>query len=161
MKQITGKYMTTLIAKPIVKDQYWVITDAGGNKVGNVSADNGGYELKLNGINTHYASTNAIKRKVNIKFQPLKTNKTAVQLPHATYPTTKLVFNSIVDVRRKLHIFTKSAKSKCYYAAGWFALDLGSQHKIVFCPKYIFIERYAYSGPFKTQVEAENMINTA
>lgn len=152
--------MTTLIAKPVIKDQYWVITD-GDKKVGNVSANAHGYEVKLNGINTNFASTAAIKRKVKIQFQPItKTNKTEITLPFANYPTPKRIYNSIVDVRRKLHIFTKSPKSKCYYAAGWFLFDLGGEKKVVFCPKYIFIERYPYIGPFKTQEDAENEINT-
>ncbi len=152
--------MTTLIAKPVIKDQYWVITD-GDKKVGNVSANATGFELKLNGVNTNFASTAAIKRKVKIHFQPLaKTNKTEITLPFSRFPTSKRIYNSIVDVRRKLHIFTKSPKSKCYYAAGWFVLDLAGEKKAIFCPKYIFIERYPYHGPFKTQEEAENMINT-
>jgi len=151
--------MTTLIAKPIVKDQYWVVTD-GDRKVGNVLADAAGFEVKLNGINTHYTTTAAIKRKVKIEFQSLKTNKTEIQLPFSSYPTTKRTYNSIVDVKRKLHIYTKTNKSKCYYAAGWFVLDQNGIKVSMFCPKYIFIERYTYSGPYKTQAEAESMINT-
>ena len=41
-----------LIAKPIVKGEYWVVTD-GDKKVGNVIADGTGFEVKLNGNSTH------------------------------------------------------------------------------------------------------------
>lgn len=151
--------MTTLIAKPVIKDQYWVVTD-GDKKVGNVSAAENGYDVKLHGIDTHYGSTAAIKKKVKIKFQPIKSNKTEIQLPFSRFPTTKRTYNSIVDVRRRLHIFTKTAKSKCYHASGWFVINLAGEKKVMFCPKYIFIERYPYVGPFKTEVEAEKQINT-
>ena len=36
----------------------------------------------------------------------------------------------------------------------------GSVFEPIFCPKYIFVQRYAYVGPFKTKDEAKNKINT-
>jgi hypothetical protein len=38
----------TLIAKPVVKNQFWIVTE-NGEKVGNVIADGSGFEVKLNG----------------------------------------------------------------------------------------------------------------
>lgn len=150
--------MNTLIAKPVVKNQYWVVTD-GDKKVGNVIADGSGFNVKLNGVNRHYKNTSDIKRKAKIEFQTLKTNKTKIQLPFAIYPTTSKIFNSIFDVKRKLHLFTKSVKSKCYHAAGYFVINQTGENEVVFCPKYIFIQRYPYLGPYKTETEAKNMIN--
>lgn len=151
--------MTTLIAKPVVKNQYWVVTD-GNKKVGNVIAEGSGFNVKLNGTNTHYKNTSDIKRKTKIEFQTLKTNSAKVQLPFATYPTTSKVYNSIFDVKRKLHLYTKIAKSKCYHAAGYYVMNQNGVNEVVFCPKYIFIQRYPYIGPFKTEDEAKNLINS-
>ena len=151
--------MTELIAKPIIKDQYWVVTD-GDKKVGNVLANGTGFNVKLNGVNTHYKNTSDIKRKAKIEFQTLKTNKTKINLPFAVYPTTNKVFNSIFDVKRRIHLYTKTAKSKCYYAAGYYVINQNGLNEVVFCPKYIFIQRYPYIGPFKTENEAENLINS-
>jgi hypothetical protein len=67
--------MTQLVAKPIVKDQFWVIKD-GDRKVGNVLANNNGYELILNGNHAQFENTHDIKEKVKIRFEPLKSNKT-------------------------------------------------------------------------------------
>ena len=50
----------TLIAKPVVKNQFWIVTD-GNEKVGNVLADGSGFEVKLNGNKSHYKNTTAIK----------------------------------------------------------------------------------------------------
>lgn len=150
--------MKNLIAKPIIKDQYWVITD-GDQKVGNVVAEGSGVQLIMNGKATHFDSTTELKNKTRIQFQALKTNRTKIELPFAYYPTTSKVHNSILDIKRKLHLFTKTVKSKCYYAAGWFAINQNGTYEKVFCPKYIFIQRYPYHGPFKTETEAENVIN--
>jgi hypothetical protein len=75
------------------------------------------------------------------------------------YPTTKKVFNSILDIKRKIHVFTKTQKSKCFHAAGWYVLMQGEEPTVIFCPKYIFIQRYEYLGPYKTEDEAKKQIN--
>ena len=152
------KRMTNLIAKPIIKNQYWVVTD-GEKKVGNVVANGSGFDLIIEGKNTHFKTTNEIKKKVKIEFQTLKSNNTQAQLPFAIFPTSGKIYNSFFDVKRKLHIFTKSAKSKCYHAAGYFILNQTGQEEVIFCPKYIFIQRYKYEGPFKTKEEALERIN--
>jgi len=150
--------MTQLVAKPIVKDQFWVIKD-GDRKVGNVLANNNGYELILNGNHAQFENTHDIKEKVKIRFEPLKSNKTKVGMPYPQYPITGKTHNSVFDVKRKLHLFTKTKKSKCYYAAGWYVIDLNGVTQTQLCPKYIFIQRYPYVGPFKTQEEANMHIN--
>jgi len=151
--------MSEFVAKPIVKNQYWVITD-GEKKVGNVIANGSGFDVKMNGSQTHYKNTTEIKRTTNIEFQTVKSNKTKIQIPFADYPTTGKIFNSILDIKRKLHIYTKTQKSKCFYAAGWFILNHTGEDEIVFCPKYIFVQRYPYTGPFKSRVDAEQQINS-
>lgn len=148
-----------LIAKPVVKNQFWIVTD-GTEKVGNVIANGSGFELKLNGSKSQHKNTNAIKKYGKIEFASEKyTGKSKTDLPFSDYPTTKKAYNSILDIKRKLHLFTKTPKSKCYYAAGWYVLKQGPTNEITFCPKYIFIQRYEYSGPFKTESEAKAAIN--
>lgn len=151
--------MKNLIAKPIIKDQYWVVTD-GQQKVGNVVADGSGYHVKVNGVDTKFNTTADLQKNTKIHFQTIKLDRTKSQVPYSDYPTTKKVYNSILDVKRKLHLYTKTLKSKCYYAAGWFVMNQNNQYEVTFCPKYIFIQRYPYHGPFKSKDEAENMINS-
>lgn len=148
-----------LVAKPIVKGEYWVVTD-GDKKVGNVIANGSGFDVKLNGGQAHFKDVSDVKRKTKIEFQTLKTDKTKVTLPFATYPTTSRVYNSIFDVKRKIHLYTKTQKSKCYFAAGYYVMNQTGENEVVFCPKYIFIQRYPYLGPFKTESEAKDMINS-
>lgn len=151
--------MTELIAKPIIKDQYWVVTD-GERKVGNVQANNAGFEVMLNGSTLQFNNTTDIKKKTKIRFEPVKSNKSKVEMPYPEYPTTTKTYNNIFDIKRKLHLFTKTTKSKCYHAAGWFVIDQNGQNQVIFCPKYIFIQRYSYQGPFKTESEALSSLNT-
>lgn len=147
-----------LIAKPVVKNQFWIVTN-GSEKVGNVIADGSGFEVKLNGSTAHFKNTTAISKQAHIEFQPIRKEKAKQEIPFSEFPTTKNVYNSILDIKRRVHLFTKTAKSKCYHAAGWYLLYQGADPVIAFCPKYIFIQRYEYLGPFKTENEAKNAIN--
>ena len=147
-----------LIAKPVVKNQFWIVTN-GEEKVGNVISDGSGFEVKLNGNKTHFKNTNAIKKQTSIEFQTIKIDKNKKEVPFNEYPTTKKVFNSILDIKRKIHLFTKTQKSKCFHAAGWYVLYQGESPAVTFCPKYIFIQRYEYLGPFKTEDEVKKLIN--
>jgi len=149
--------MSELIAKPVVKNQFWIVTD-GEKKVGNVTANHQGYGVQLNGTFIQFNNTDEIKKTTKIRFEPLKSNKTKAELPYPEYPRPARTCNSLFDIKRGLHLFTKTKKSKCQYAAGWFVMDQNSMKQVVFCPKYIFIQRYPYQGPFKTEAEA-NSIN--
>jgi len=148
----------SLIAKTVIKNQYWVVTD-GEKKVGNVTAEDSGYNLKLNGNNHFFKTTNDIKKYTLIEFESLISNIKS-DLPFYNFPTPVKFYNSILDIKRKLHLFTKTKKSKCYYAAGWFVINQSQENEVVFCPKYIFVQRYKYIGPFLTKEEAESLINT-
>jgi len=60
-----------LKAKPIIKNQYWVVTD-GEKKVGNVIAEGSGYELKLGKNSQHFTTTKAIEKTASIEFENVK-----------------------------------------------------------------------------------------
>lgn len=142
----------SLIAKPIVKNQLWVVTD-GNSKVGNVELTSDGYNLKLGSNQKQFDSTKAIQRLVAIEFQrPFRQPRQI--LPYAIWPTSGKTYNNMFDVKRKLHVYTKTRKSKCYYAAGWFNLKLNGEWQMLFCPKYIFVQRYEYLGPYFSEEEA-------
>jgi hypothetical protein len=149
-----------LIAKPIIADKFWVVTD-GVNKVGNIEADGTHYNLKLGDSVLKFDSTQKITKTVSLEFEKKIKFKVVETTPYAVWPVdSKRTYNNMIDVVNRLHVFTKTSDSKCYYAAGWFAVNYGDGvWQTELCPKYIFVKRYAYIGPFKTQREAQNEIN--
>lgn len=151
--------MNQLVAKPIIEDQFWVVTD-GEKKVGNVLANSAGYEVILNGSTHQFNNTDDIHKQTKIRFVHFKSDNKKIEFPYPEYPTPKKTYNNVFDVKRKLHLFTKTEKSKCLHSAGWFVLNITDTPEVVFCPKYIFIQRYTYQGPFKTEDEAKAIINT-
>jgi len=149
-----------LIAKPIIKNQYWVVTDKNDKKVGNVESQGTGFDVKIGNNLEHYDSTKQIEKFKKIEFEKFRKNEVPVEPPFAIFPTGKgKIYNSVLDVKRKLHLFTKKQKSKCYHVAGWFAVKQGAEYVNVFCPQYIFVQRYEYIGPFSTEDELNSSIN--
>ncbi len=144
-----------LIAKPIVKNQLWVITD-GINKIGNVEATQGGFDVKIGDNRNHFASTKSIEQIVKLEFErPPKITKEHRPV-YANWPTTGATYNNFYDVKRRMHVYTKTARSKCYYAAGYFKVYLNGEWQTIFCPKYIFIQRYPYQGPYLSEEDIAN-----
>ena len=150
-----------LKAKPIIKNEFWVITD-GKNKIGNVISDGTGFDVKIGNNIEHFNTTKAIEKKAHIEFEKITKVKQEVKAPpFAVFPTSSnRIYNSFYDVQRKLHIFTKTPKSKCFHVAGWFAVKQGDEFVATFCPKYIFVQRYEYLGPFKSEEDANSSINS-
>jgi len=63
----------TLIAKPIVDRKYWILQQ-GNQKVGNVEACAGGYQVKINNQISQFKTIKMLTQRVNIQFEP--TSKT-------------------------------------------------------------------------------------
>ena len=141
-----------LVAKPIIKNQLWVITD-GVKKIGNIEANTQGYSVKIGENTNYFSSTKNIERDVKLVFQkPVK--QSHIDVPFAHWPTTGKTYNNFYDVKRKIHVYTKTPASKCYHAAGYFKVNMNGSWQTVFCPKFIFIQRYEYVGPFLSEAEA-------
>lgn len=143
-----------LIAKPIVEDQLWVITD-GTKKIGNVEAAPRGYTVKIGNNTRHFASTSSIEDRVKIQFQNPHSTDTVPVAPYAVWPTASNPYNSVYNVKYRCHLYTSEPDSKCYHAAGWFKIKFGDMWETIFCPKFIYIQRYPHSGPFMTEAEAD------
>lgn len=147
----------TLIAKPVVDKQYWILQD-GNQKVGNIEACAGGYQVKIRNQTAQFKTIRMAAQRVNIQFEPAKqTTHKAVSrnLVHG-YPTASRIFNPMWDVKMRLPVYTKTTKSKSWFAAGWYKVQKGRTWKVIQDPKLIVLQRYSYQGPYHTIEEANN-----
>ena len=147
------------IAKPVVKNKYWIVEDAG-NKIGTIQAvDEGGFSFVHDNTRERFASIRMISKKYNIEFG--KSEKTKHDSDHTVYgyPCVGRSYNEIFDVQRKLPIYSKTAKSRSFFCAGHYLVKYGNNWIHEFAPKLITINRYPYQGPFRTHQEAKEHIN--
>jgi hypothetical protein len=151
----------TLIAKPVIDKQFWILQE-NNRKVGNVEACAGGYQVKINNQIAQFKTIRMAAQRANIEFEPavkIAKPKAAMDQVHG-YPISGRVHNPMWDVTRQLPVYTKTAKSKSWFAAGWYRVRRGRTWATMLAPKLIVLQRYAYAGPFLTQQQADNHAHT-
>jgi hypothetical protein len=148
----------TLIAKPVIDRKYWILQE-GNQKVGNVEACDGGFQVKINNQVAQFKTIKMVEQRAHVTFEPaLKIKpktKATTNLVHG-YPAEGRICNPIWDVPKKLPLFTKTTKSKSWFAAGWYLVKKGRHWQAQLNPKLIVLQRYPYQGPFYSQEEARD-----
>lgn len=141
-----------MIAKPVVKNKFWIVEEQG-EKVATIQQHNSGIAWVDDNNREQFANIDLLKNHYNLYFDKAnsKNNKSNNKDVYE-YPTTGTPYNGVWDLKHKVPLYTRTKKSKCYYAAGYYVMN----DEIVFCPKYIFINRASFTGPFKTEQEAAN-----
>lgn len=159
IKNNKEKEKMMLEARPVVKNKFWIVEQAG-QQVATIQAAPDGVVLVKGQKREKFVSFKLLKDKYNIHVgRAAKTAKPAVKT-YAIYdfPTDCRPFNELYDVRRKLPFYTKTNKSKSFYCAGYYAIQLNGEWKEHFCPKSITVNRYPYHGPYATPSEAQRKI---
>lgn len=59
------------------------------------------------------------------------------------------------DYDERVPLYTKTADSNVYYAAGWYGINFEKGWKRAKGPKYVTLATYGYIGPFKTEIECK------
>jgi hypothetical protein len=146
-----------LVAKPVIDKQFWILQE-NNRKVGNVEACAGGYQVKINNQIAQFKTIQMAAQRANIEFEPaVKKIKPKATVDHVHgYPISGRVHNPMWDVTQQLPVYTKTAKSKSWFAAGWYRVRKGKTWRAVLCPKLIVIQRYPYQGPFYSEEQVND-----
>lgn len=144
--------MADRIAKPVVKNKFWVVEDQG-HRVATIQAvEDGGFVYVHDEQRERFASIKLLSKQYNITFDKAAKNSTKAAENHIHgYPTQAKPHNELYDVSRRLPVYTKTAKSKSYFCAGYYIVQYDSHWAKEYCPKLITLNRYSFRGPFATQ----------
>ena len=146
-----------LVAKPVIDKQFWILQE-NNRKVGNVEACAGGYQVKINNQVAQFKTIRMAAQRANIEFEPavkIAKPKAAQDQVHG-YHTHGQVHNPMWNVTQQLPVYTKTAKSKSWFAAGWYRVRRGRTWTTMLAPKLLVLQRYVYAGPFLTQQQADD-----
>lgn len=144
-----------ITAKPVIDKQFWILKQ-GDQKIGNIQAGPDGYTVRILDRVDSFKTIPMVRKKINIEFEPAeKASKPEAGQVHG-YPTGCRVHNAMWDVKHRLPLFTKTAKSKSWFAAGYYRVKQHRNWKVVQNPKLILLERYPYQGPFYTKEKASD-----
>ena len=145
-----------IIAKPVIKDKFWILKQDD-HKVGNIEAVGEDYSIRINDTVTRVKNISTIRHNPDFAFDPPPVVKksTAVDQVHG-YSTGVRSYNGMWDVKHRIPLFTKTKKSKSWYAAGWYLLKQRKTWETIHNPKLISLQRYPYQGPFHSKEQAND-----
>lgn len=145
--------MSDIIAKPVVKNKMWIVESAGEKIATIMAVEEGGFVYVHEEERELFPSIKMISKKYNIEFVKAEKSRPVKQDVYDVYgfPTNTQPHNQVLDVQRYLPIYTKGAKSKSFFCAGYYIIKFSNNWVRAYCPKLITLNRYEYQGPFKTQ----------
>jgi hypothetical protein len=152
-------------AKSVLKNKFWIMEDDG-VKIGTLhkNDDDQKYMYTCDTGTTFYETEKDLKTALgNITWSVGDVSKDKVNKDKELYgyPTSTLPFNTMYDVQRRLPLFTKSAKSKSVYCAGYYIIRFDKGWVRSFCPKSVTIEKYPFKGPFKSELTMRTELSNA
>ena len=153
--------MNKIQAKEILKDKFWIV-ESEGEKLGTISLNEDKQYMLSNTTGTRFfKNVKQLARNLNAEITWTSTTPMATKeaLEVHGYPTSCTPYNPVYDVQKKIALFTKSAKSKSLYCAGYFIIHFDKGWVKSFCPKLITVERYETKGPFKTELEMKQVLS--
>jgi hypothetical protein len=154
--------MTDLIAKPVLKNKFWIVEDQG-NKIATIQAVDGGGVVYVD--DTHrerFPTIKLLSKAYNIVFdKEIKQKSKPPEFDVYGFPVRSKPWNQLWDVKRHFGVFTKTSKSKSFYCAGHYIIKFNNGWAKSLCPKLITLNRYEYQGPFKTKKEMLDALKTA
>ena len=152
-------------AKSVRKNKFWIMEDDG-VKIGTLhkNDDDQKYMYTCDTGTTFYETEKDLKTALgNITWSVGDVSKDKVNKDKELYgyPTSTLPYNTMYDVQRRLPLFTKSAKSKSVYCAGYYIIRFDKGWVRSFCPKSVTIEKYPFKGPFKSELTMRTELSNA
>ena len=144
-----------ITAKPVIDKNYWILTQDD-RKIGAITAGADGYTVTIRGSQQRFKTLRTMKERLKIELPtaPLPT-KVPSNLVHG-FDAGGRAHNAMWHVQYRIPVFTKTAKSRSWYAAGWYAVQQARSWKIIRNPKLILLQRYRFQGPFHSREEAHD-----
>ncbi len=156
--------MTELIARPVLKNKYWIV-ESEGNKVATIQAvEDGGFVYVHDNERERFNTIKLLSKAHNVVFDSTTAKKEkVVNESHEAhgFPVTNKPWNTLWDVKHQFPVYTKTSKSKSFYCAGYYIIKFNNGWVKSYCPKFITLNRYEYQGPFKTKAEMQDALRAA
>lgn len=142
----------SFIAKTVIKNKFWVV-EHNGEQVATIQTSPTGITFVKNEEREKFVSIKLLKTKYNITFASEKKSKKTSEISYEVngFPCNHKPYNALLNVAKKLPVFTKTNTSKSFFCAGYYLVKFNSDYVQSYCPKLITLSRYEFLGPFRTK----------
>jgi hypothetical protein len=148
------------VAKPLIPNKEWIIEN-NGRKVGTLSKEKKGYVFLSKGVKVQFQDLKEVEQIMDLYLETPYSKSASKEKSVHGYETKTVPHNPLYDVKRRLPLYTKSAKSISKHCAGHYIIRFPKGWVKSHCPKLITLERYPYRGPFKTELESRQELTKA
>lgn len=139
--------MARLTAKALL-DGFWIVEESG-NKIGTIKSVGSKFEFydKRSNTTTPLDTIDNFKIISNSKKQSI--NDSVYGYPCNTEQACN------INLQDTVPIYTKTATSKQYFAAGYYGILFPMGWRPSFCPRLKTLNDYKYIGPFKNEYDMQ------
>lgn len=141
--------MNMIIAKPVIKEKFWILEESG-TRVGMMNLADGNYIIKLRKKDMILHSKDEL-RDHQIEFAG-RDLAHGGQMTVMGYPTDQEDVYNIQKIDG-YPCFTKKANTKSVHAAGWYGVKFKNGWVQSFCPRLTTVQSYESVGPYKNQTD--------
>jgi hypothetical protein len=148
-----------LLAKNILPEKFWIIEDESQTKLGTIQVGPQRVRVVLGGGDYVYADFDSALKQHHIytSLEPINEPRNDEHNVNE-YPAKDKPYNELYDTAQGLPMYTKTEKSKCFYAAGYYIIHFNFAWAHAYCPKVITLNRNEFRGPYKTELEMKEQL---
>lgn len=149
--------------KPITEKSWLVLNDVDESRVGLLTEIQDQYTLMIAGAKKTFLDKKEVNTYFNSNvFDCIEESVTEVvkkDLYINGYPVDFSNPHEVLIKGNKLPLFSKKINSEIYYSAGYYCLHFPKNWMPAFSPKLSTLEKYEYTGPYKTELEMKTVLS--
>ena len=153
--------MNELIARPVIKNKFWIVEEEG-KKIATIQAvEDGGFVYVQDQSRQRYPTIKLLSKEHNVSFDVVMSKKEKPQAQEQEvygYPVSNRAWNTMWDVKHQFPVYTKTSKSKSYYCAGYYIIKFNNGWVKSYCPKFITLNRYEFQGPYANKADMQEQL---
>lgn len=142
--------------KQLLPNRFWII-EQNGVRIGTIQHHDDNNFI-VTGTDSSIAQLT--KKEVEEQFDIFQKSIVIEQKPEHTikkecygFPTKHVPYNSVLDVKHQIPLYSKSQNSNNMYAAGYYIVKFPKGWVKGFCPKLVTLSNNTFQGPYKTVME--------
>ena len=143
-------------------NKFWILEDPAGTKIGTLQVKKNKTVAFLNSREIYFDTVADACKELDIhevsEDEDVEEEKVQDVMG---FPVHAEPFNVLLDLTRNIPLFTKSKKSKSFYAAGYYIVKFDHGWIQSFCPKMTTLTNNEFKGPFKTKFEMKARLRLA
>lgn len=149
-----------LVAKNILPEKFWIIENNDLRKLGTIQVSNNNVKVVIEGKNYVYNDFDSALDQLNISTseEPLSSDSEKSNYSVNNYPVKNKPYNVTYDAALGVSTYTKSEKSNCYHAAGYYIIGFDFAWAQAYCPKVTTLKQNKFKGPYTSQLEMKEQL---